>query len=228
MEVIAGEEDFMAECVCVGISFPFFPLFFDYTLGLNIIAIVISFNFLYIFFSSIDFFSYSYLLSCCVYIAQNENDCIYRFDFSSVYWNSRLQMEHGRLIREEFTPGDVVCDACAGVGPFALPAAKSGCHVIANDLNPTAVLYLHENIRINKLDNRVEVYNLDAMELMKLLVQKKVTFHHVIFNLPASAVPLLGSYFFYVYMCSVLFLSFPIDPSKEVGLYSQSCMFDFL
>ncbi len=43
--------------------------------------------------------------------------------------------------------GDVFC----GVGPFAIPAAKKGCEVHANDLNPASHKYLVENIKINKV-----------------------------------------------------------------------------
>ena len=45
-----------------------------------------------------------------------------------VYWNSRLEKEHQRLV-DEFRPGQVVADVMAGIGPFAIPAAKKGCTV---------------------------------------------------------------------------------------------------
>ena len=39
----------------------------------------------------------------------------------------------------------------AGVGPFAVPAARKGCAVLANDLNPNSAKYLLKNVQ----DNRV-------------------------------------------------------------------------
>lgn len=82
--------------------------------------------------------------------AQREQDCRFQFDFSKVYWNTRLSTEHGRLVGS-FAPGEVVCDAFAGVGPFALPAAKKGCSVLANDLNPASAESLRNNIKLNKV-----------------------------------------------------------------------------
>jgi tRNA (guanine37-N1)-methyltransferase len=76
-----------------------------------------------------------------------------KLDFSKVYWNSRLQGEHLRLV-SQFNRGDLVCDTFAGIGPFALPAAKNmGCWVFANDLNPESYKYLCENISLNKVDS---------------------------------------------------------------------------
>ena len=45
-----------------------------------------------------------------------------------VYWNSRLEQEHKRLV-DTFHNGDIVCDVMAGIGPFAVPAAQRGCTV---------------------------------------------------------------------------------------------------
>ena len=45
-----------------------------------------------------------------------------------VYWNSRLEAEHNRLV-SSFAPGDVVLDIMAGIGPFAVPAGQRGCRV---------------------------------------------------------------------------------------------------
>lgn len=87
-------------------------------------------------------------------VSQHEADCRFTFDFSEVYWNSRLHTEHSRLV-EQFKPEDVVADVFAGVGPFAIPAAKKGCGVFANDLNPNSFKYLSKNIT----DNRVSCLN---------------------------------------------------------------------
>ncbi|CAI9548288.1 unnamed protein product, partial [Staurois parvus] len=62
-----------------------------------------------------------------------ENSFTYEFDFSKVYWNSRLGTEHDR-ITGLLKSGDLVFDVFAGVGPFAIPAAKKNCIVYANDL----------------------------------------------------------------------------------------------
>ncbi|TVY73519.1 tRNA (guanine(37)-N1)-methyltransferase, partial [Lachnellula suecica] len=78
-----------------------------------------------------------------------EGNCVFRFDYSKVYWNSRLQTEHKRLV-DMFNPGEVVCDVMAGIGPFALPAGKKGTFVWANDLNPESYKYLSEGIVRNK------------------------------------------------------------------------------
>jgi hypothetical protein len=82
-------------------------------------------------------------------LMQSELDCRFTFDFSQVYWNSRLSAEHERLV-DLFAPDELVADVFAGVGPFALPAAKKGTAVLANDLNPNSYKYLQVNIDDNK------------------------------------------------------------------------------
>lgn len=98
---------------------------------------------------------------------QSENTCRFKFDFSKVYWNSRLQAEHERMVLT-FQPNELICDVFAGVGPFALPAAKMRqCVVFANDLNPMSYKWMVENIKSNKVLDRVMAYNMDGREFIR-------------------------------------------------------------
>ncbi|KAJ2894356.1 tRNA(m(1)G37)methyltransferase [Coemansia aciculifera] len=95
-----------------------------------------------------------------------ENDCVFRFDYSKVYWNSRLHPEHERLIGK-FANGSSVCDVMAGVGPFAVPAARRGSLVWANDLNPASYAALTDNIGLNKVQDRVRAFNMDGRDFIR-------------------------------------------------------------
>ena len=79
-----------------------------------------------------------------------EENCLFRFDYSKVYWNSRLNTEHRRLV-DSFQPGEAVCDVMAGVGPFAVPAGKKKVFVWANDLNPDSHASLVDAVKRNKV-----------------------------------------------------------------------------
>ncbi|KAJ2858331.1 tRNA(m(1)G37)methyltransferase [Coemansia erecta] len=95
-----------------------------------------------------------------------ENECVFKFDYSKVYWNSRLHGEHERLINK-FAVGNSICDVMAGVGPFAIPAARKGCLVWANDLNPASYEAMQGNIKLNKVQDRVSAFNLDGREFIR-------------------------------------------------------------
>ncbi|KAH7035356.1 Met-10+ like-protein-domain-containing protein [Microdochium trichocladiopsis] len=90
-----------------------------------------------------------------------ENECTFRFDYSKVYWNSKLHREHTRLI-DMFQPGEVVCDIMAGIGPFAVPAGKKGVFVWANDYNPESFNCLEDAIKRNKVSQYVRPFNRDG------------------------------------------------------------------
>ncbi|KAI9314288.1 hypothetical protein BX666DRAFT_2029814 [Dichotomocladium elegans] len=135
-------------------------------------------------------------------IAQvKESGCRFKFDFSKVYWNSRLHTEHDRLV-QQFKRGDYVCDVFAGVGPFALPATKKGAIVYANDLNPVSYQWLNENIKLNKITTGIQTYNLDGREFIRKAVQDLQqtspttwkTFDHFVMNLPATAIEFLDTF----------------------------------
>lgn len=146
-----------------------------------------------------------------LYTSVKQDGCIFEFDFSKVYWNSRLQTEHRRLV-ESFDSDDVVCDVFAGVGPFAIPAAKKGCTIYANDLNPASYEALLKNAKINHVKDNFHAFNLDGRDFVRKMVQLSSLsssllassttnqsvqgnysrpFTHVVMNLPASAVEFL-------------------------------------
>ena len=111
-----------------------------------------------------------------------EHGLRYRVDLEGAYFTPRLGTERLR-IAGLVSPGDVVLDMFAGVGPFALLLAKKRADVIAMDKNPVAVKYLRENALLNKI-RHIEILEGDAAELA-LHYENRAD--HVIMNLPHSA-----------------------------------------
>mmetsp|Transcript_17575 Transcript_17575/g.31551 ORF Transcript_17575/g.31551 Transcript_17575/m.31551 type:complete len:482 (-) Transcript_17575:66-1511(-) len=93
-------------------------------------------------------------------IRLKEQQCWFEFEYRDVYWNSRLQGEHARLIDTLFLNSvggrgrrPVLADCTCGIGPFSLPVVKQTQGIVshANDLNPESVRWLARNAEINKL-----------------------------------------------------------------------------
>ncbi|KFZ58503.1 tRNA (guanine(37)-N1)-methyltransferase, partial [Antrostomus carolinensis] len=131
-----------------------------------------------------------------------ENNIAYELDFSKVYWNPRLSTEHSRIV-ELLKPGDVLFDVFAGIGPFAIPAAKKKCQVFANDLNPESFRWLLRNCKLNKVGDKVKAFNMDGRDFLlgpvreeltkelPLLKEEQKTSFHIVMNLPALAIEFL-------------------------------------
>ncbi|KAG7099715.1 hypothetical protein E1B28_001533 [Marasmius oreades] len=107
-------------------------------------------------------------------VEHHEADCRFTFDFSQVYWNSRLHTEHQRIV-DMLKPGEVLADVFAGVGPFALPAAKKGCAVLANDLNPNSFKYLTQNIQDNEVTETVRASCEDGRDFIRAVFSRVAT-----------------------------------------------------
>jgi tRNA (guanine37-N1)-methyltransferase len=111
-----------------------------------------------------------------------ENGLRYRVDLEGAYFTPRLGTERQRIARL-VSPGNVVLDMFAGVGPFSLLLAKRGAEVIAIDKNPVAVNYLRENALLNRINN-IEILEGDAAEIARRYENRA---DHVVMNLPHSA-----------------------------------------
>ncbi|XP_074601093.1 tRNA (guanine(37)-N(1))-methyltransferase [Brevipalpus obovatus] len=137
-----------------------------------------------------------------------ENKFTFKFDFAKVYWNSRLNSEHLRIInmiRKE----DTVYDLFAGIGPFAVPAARKKCEVYANDLNPEATKWMAVNAKLNKVESNLKIFTMDARKFVQEVVKthlkknwrqacEQALFinkdYHVLMNLPGMAIDFLDSF----------------------------------
>ncbi|XP_018328107.1 tRNA (guanine(37)-N1)-methyltransferase [Agrilus planipennis] len=138
-----------------------------------------------------------------------ENKCFFEFDFSFVYWNPRLCTEHERIINL-LHENDVLFDIFAGVGPFAIPAAKKKCIVYANDLNPESYKWLNHNASLNKIRSKnLQTFSKDGRDfiltdlktnLKKYIVKNETNKDetcsvHITMNLPALAVQFVKNFY---------------------------------
>lgn len=119
----------------------------------------------------------------------------YSFNYTKVYWNSRLSHEHLALakhISQFINPDDLVLDGTAGVGPHALLLAKhfNFSNILCNDLNPDAYKYLKENVNLNNVEHAITCFNEDVSCLLGKLLSE-TTLRAVIFSLPELSVELL-------------------------------------
>ncbi|MGQ9479039.1 MAG: class I SAM-dependent methyltransferase [Thermoproteota archaeon] len=115
-----------------------------------------------------------------------EHGCIFKLDVSKVFFTPRLSAERIRVasaVRE----GEVICDLFAGIGPFSIVIAKRNpsVRVYACDINPDAYRYLVENIRLNKVEDRVKAFHGDARKLSGRELKKIAD--RVIMNLPMGS-----------------------------------------
>ena len=109
-----------------------------------------------------------------------ENGIRLKLDVAKVYFSPRLATERMRIFKKT-RPGEVVFDMFAGVGPYAVLLARKAELVFACDINPWAIRYLEENIRLNKAHNIVPILG----DVRK--VAGKIEADRVIMNLPKFA-----------------------------------------
>ncbi|AEC50926.1 hypothetical protein PNA2_0007 [Pyrococcus sp. NA2] len=104
-----------------------------------------------------------------------ENGIRLKLDITKVYFSPRLATERMRIFRMA-KEGEVVFDMFAGIGPFSILLAKKVRLVFASDLNPWAIRYLEENMRLNKVKNVIPILS-DAKRIC-------IKADRIIMNLP--------------------------------------------
>jgi len=85
-----------------------------------------------------------------------ENGCILKVDLANAYFSPRLATERIRIARQ-ISDGEVVLNMFAGVGSYSVVLAKNSCatKIYSVDKNPAAFELMLENIRMNRVGDRV-------------------------------------------------------------------------
>lgn len=146
-----------------------------------------------------------------------EDGCNFKLDFEKVYWNSRLQHEHRRiihLISGKARPNNlkqrklnhhknnptnsnhnnhnekevIVADSCAGIGPFAIPLTSQYSHVKVYANDLNPISFQYLNINLQlNKCQNLNTYNMDARYFIRKLDNEGIRYEHVLMNLPAIA-----------------------------------------
>ena len=115
-----------------------------------------------------------------------ESACTFKIPLGKVFFSPRLGTERLR-ISKQIKPGEIIGAFFAGVGPFPIVFARNSPmqKAVAIELNPVAVKWLKENVRLNKLENKIEIVKGDV----KRIVPKKFkrAFDRVVMPLPKGA-----------------------------------------
>lgn len=115
-----------------------------------------------------------------------EYGCSYHVDVAKAYFSPRLSREHWR-VASLVKNVETVVDLFAGVGPFAIPIAKSNkdAKIYAIDVNPEAVEYLKKNILLNRVSGQIFPFVGDARRVVE--EKLKGVADRIIMNLPETA-----------------------------------------
>lgn len=100
-----------------------------------------------------------------------EHGCIYKTDLRNVYFSPRLSFERFRIAKL-VQKDEVILNMFSGVGCFSIAIAKHAKpkKIYSIDINPIAHKYQQENIRLNRVDNKIFPIQDDA----KVVIEKKL------------------------------------------------------
>lgn len=117
-------------------------------------------------------------------VMHKEHGYLIKLDPQKVYFSPRESEERARIAKK-VKKGERVLVMFAGAGPYAIAIAKQQprAEIVCVEINPKAVEYADENVRLNKLQGRIKNYTGDVREV----VPKIGKFDRIIMPLPESA-----------------------------------------
>ena len=102
-----------------------------------------------------------------------ESGCVFKFDVEKCYFSPRLGTERLRAAKL-IKPDESVFVACSGVAPFPIVFAKhsKAKKIVCLELNPVAHKFALENIKLNKVHNKVSAFKGDVKNASSIIHEK--------------------------------------------------------
>jgi len=115
-----------------------------------------------------------------------EHGCLSKVDLARCYFSPRLLYER-RRIAQRVGRGEVVANLFSGVGCYSIVIARhsEAGRVYSVEVNPVAIEYQAENVRLNRVESVVEVILGDAASMVKARLQNVAD--RVLMPLPEKA-----------------------------------------
>ena len=112
----------------------------------------------------------------------------FKVDIEKTYFSPRLANER-KKIADKVRENEVVIDMFTGVAPFPIIIAKHASPKIIYGIekNNDAVKIAKENIKINKVPDKIEIIHNDAENAQQIFDKKDIKADRIIMNLPFSA-----------------------------------------
>ena len=119
-----------------------------------------------------------------------ENNVFIRLDVEKVYFSARMSSERKR-ITDLIKPNEIILVMFSGAAPYPLVIANNTkCkEVYGIEINPTAHKYALENIKKNKLENKIKLFLGDVTKIMPKINRK---FDRILMPLPKGGENFLG------------------------------------
>jgi len=115
-----------------------------------------------------------------------ESECVFSVDLEKCYFSPRLFFERKR-IAEQVKSGEIVVNMFSGVGCFSIIIGKHSNveKIYSIDINPVAVQIMRENIRMNRLFEKVVPILGDAKDVIEKRLRRVAD--RVLMPLPEKA-----------------------------------------
>jgi tRNA (guanine37-N1)-methyltransferase len=119
-----------------------------------------------------------------------EFGCLFAVDVAKCYFSPRLSYERTRIAKL-VEKGEILVNMFAGVGCFSIITAKHSvaAKVFSIDVNPAAITFMKENIRFNRVCDRVKPLLGDSKDIINRRLQHVAD--RVLMPLPEKALEYL-------------------------------------
>jgi tRNA (guanine37-N1)-methyltransferase len=147
-----------------------------------------------------------------------ENGCVFRFNIATTYFSPRLSNERNEIAKQVKKDENVLV-LFAGVAPFSIVIAKMAKpkKVYSVEINREGSKYAVENVKLNKIEDIVEVIQGDVKKVIPKFTAKKIKFDRVVMPRPQLKDTFLESTFKVVKKGGIInYYGFSKDPDEIV------------